>query len=54
MQRYGGLKVNIVSVHVLYIGFTPVYIRQDVFFSVGRDVELDNMRVKNIGCHEYY
>ena len=44
----------IVSVHVLYVGFTPVYVGQDGlsgtlvyigihrFTLVGRDVELDN------------
>ena len=31
MRRYGGLKVNIVPVHVPYISLhvTPVYIEQD-------------------------
>ena len=51
----GGLQVIIVSVHVLYFSFTPIYVGQEGllgtqvyaslrrFTSVGRDVELDNM-----------
>ena len=51
----GGLQVNIVSVHVLYVGFMPVYVGRDglsgtpvyvsvcQFTLVGRDVELDNI-----------
>ena len=47
-------KVIIVSVHILYVSFTPVYVGQEglsgnqvyirlhQFTSVGRDVELDN------------
>ena len=50
----GGLQVIIVSVHVLYVGFMPVYVGRDglsgtpvyvsvcQFTLVGRDVELDN------------
>ena len=54
MGGWYGLHVILLSSHVLYVGFTPVYIGQDrlsgnpVYVSlhrftlVGRDMELDN------------
>ena len=54
----GGLQVIIVSVHVLYDSFTPIYVEQDrlsgtqVYVSLcrftldGRDVELNKKKGK--------